>query len=80
MSIERQSFTSIVTTYMDTTFLETVRKMSKQTERIVVFLIQAESRISTTELEIIQQLKISGIITEVLTEKELVATPLEVNI
>lgn len=80
MSIERQSFTSIVTTYMDTTFLETVRKMSKQTERIVVFLIQAESRISTTELEIIQQLKISGIITEVLTEKELVATPIEVNI
>lgn len=79
-SIDRYPFVAIIMTSMDSTFLETVRRISQQAEKVVVIFIQSESRISTIEREIIQQLNVEGTTTEVLTEKELVNIPIEVNI
>lgn len=78
-SIDHYPFVAIIVTDIDQLFLETVRKISKQVEKVIVIFIQSESRISAIELEIIQQLKVEGTITEVLTEKELVSDPIEVN-
>lgn len=80
MGIERHSFVVVVTTDIDTAFYEAVQIVTKQTERLIVLFVQSEKRILQAELEMIQQLKLAGIMTSLLTEKELISTPIEVKI
>lgn len=80
MSIGRCSFVVMITTDIDTTFYETLQRIKKQAGKIIILFIQSESRISSDEREIIQQLNLEGIIVGLLTEKELATTPIEVKV
>src|SRR5699024_9673701 len=80
MSIDRQSFVVVITTHIDTAFYESVQKIGKQMDRLVILFIESEKGILQDELEMIQHLDLKGISTTLLTEKELVTTPIEVRI
>ena len=76
----RQSFVMMITPHLDTSLYESIQKISKQIDKLVIIYIQSEANVLQEQLDVIQQLESKMITTTVLTEKELVNSPIEVRI
>lgn len=70
----------IITTNIDDFYKQTIQELRLRTQQVVVYYIQSSRFIYTKEKEIISQMTKEGIPIYVLTEKQLVGTPLEVSI
>lgn len=70
----------LVITHIDKSLQQLLERANNQTKQMVVFLIQSTNRLSAEEHDFVRQLQWEGIKTCVLTEKELVKDPIEVNL
>lgn len=68
----------IITTVLDDTFKQMIQQLKQQGNRVVLLYIQASSRISQEDRAILQQIQFDGETVQVLTEKQLVESPIEV--
>lgn len=78
--IGRQPFVIMITTHVDNAFFESVQKIGKQMDKLLMIYIQSEKRILQDEHDMLQELGSKGITTILLTERELVTNPIEVNL
>lgn len=70
----------MVTTHLDDGFMEMIKKTRQQAKQVTVLYIQGSKLISDREDHMIQQLRLSGIVINVLTEKQLVHNATEVSV
>ncbi|RYG73123.1 DUF58 domain-containing protein [Lentibacillus lipolyticus] len=70
----------LVTPHMDTAYEQVLRQIKKRTKQLIVMFVQASSLISQEEHMVIQQLRSEGIVVNVLTEKELTRSMIEVTL
>lgn len=68
----------LITTNIDHTFKQTVRQLKQRGNRVKVIYIQPSSRITQEERSLLQQLQFERADIHVLTEKQLVESPIEV--
>lgn len=72
--------TILITTMIDDRFQEAVSQMASRMKRIIVMLIQGSRWIADVEYALIRQMESSGVVVNVLTEKELIHHTVEVNV
>ncbi|WP_174615818.1 DUF58 domain-containing protein [Virgibacillus ihumii] len=70
----------MLTTHFDDGFMEMIQKTNQQAKQVIVLFIQGSALISDREHQIIQQLRLAGIVINVLTEKQLVHNATEVSV
>ncbi|GAA0598898.1 DUF58 domain-containing protein [Virgibacillus siamensis] len=70
----------MVTNHFDDGFMEMIQKARQQAKQLVVLFIQGSALISDRENQIIQQLRLTGIVINVLTEKQLIHNATEVSV
>ncbi len=70
----------LVTTHMDEEYEQILRRIGRRTKQLAVVLVQASSLISQEEQIIVHQLRSEGIVMNVLTEKELASSMIEVTL
>ncbi|GGA75792.1 DUF58 domain-containing protein [Ornithinibacillus halotolerans] len=69
----------ILTTHLDDELKESLQHVRLREKKMLILFIQAENRISAEEYRIIHSLRNEGVGISILTEKELVTDPIEVN-
>ncbi|MBP1970447.1 uncharacterized protein (DUF58 family) [Virgibacillus natechei] len=69
----------LLTTRIDHGFKDSMQQLKKRSKKVIVLLILPAEKISRNEHMLIQQLKSEGVDMRVLTEKELMKTPIEVS-
>ncbi|MFS0674457.1 DUF58 domain-containing protein [Ornithinibacillus sp. 179-J 7C1 HS] len=77
--ITNSYYVIIAITHLDEMLRETLQKMRLREKKLLIIFIQAENRISMEEHRVIQELRNEGIGVSLLTEKDLVVDPIEVN-
>lgn len=70
----------ILTSHLDDFFRQTIQELRLRTSHIVILYIQGSSFVSDREKELMTQMKMEGTRIHMLTENELMTTPLEVSI
>lgn len=80
MAVNRRSFVLIVTTHLEQPFVTSIKQIQQRTSRILIFFVQSAARITAEEKQRIVELESGHITVCVLTEKELVQSPIEVSI
>lgn len=70
----------IVTNQLDEPLKQTIQKLKQRAKQIIIFYIQSAAVITQKEYQYITELQMYGIGVSILTEKQLVKTPIEVNV
>ncbi|MEC5425647.1 DUF58 domain-containing protein [Virgibacillus sp. C22-A2] len=79
MKLESSNIVMIITTRITNSFKETIQKMKQRTKRVVVIYVQSSKLISQTDYLTMQKLQFEGVSVHLLTEKQLMKNPIEVN-
>ncbi|MBS3681210.1 DUF58 domain-containing protein [Ornithinibacillus massiliensis] len=77
--ITNSYFVILVTTHLDHMVRDTLQHMGLREKKLMILYIQSEGRISMEEHRVIQELRNEGVGISLLTEKDLVMDPIEVN-
>jgi len=80
MGVNRRSFVLIITTHLDQPFLTSIKQIQQRTNRILILFIQSTARITAEEHQLIVELESGHTTVCLLTEKELVQSPIEVSL
>lgn len=70
----------IITTNLDEAFKQTIQQMKQRTKRIIVCFIESSNLITEKQHQLIQQLQFEGVIMNVMTEKQLIQSRIEVRV
>ncbi len=70
----------IVTNHLDDPLKQTMKELKQRTKRIIIFYIQSTTTISEQDYQRITELQMHGIGVSILTEKQRVKNPIEVNV
>lgn len=70
----------IITNRLDEPLRQSVKELNQRTKRVIIFFIQSTISITQKEYQIITALQTAGIGVSILTEKQLVKNPIEVNV
>ncbi|MGJ9458412.1 DUF58 domain-containing protein [Oceanobacillus sp. CF4.6] len=78
--MDQGNFVIFITTHIDDFLKQSIQQLKQRTKRVAVIFIQSETLISGGEQQQIQQLRYANIPVQVLTEKQLMKSPIEVSI
>lgn len=70
----------ILTTHIDDFLKQSIQQIQQRTKQTSVIFIQSEAQISKDAYRFIEQLRYANVAVQIITERELVKNPLEVNI
>ncbi|MEN2768105.1 DUF58 domain-containing protein [Ornithinibacillus xuwenensis] len=79
LKITNSFYVVLITTHVDERLKEALQHVRLREKKLMIMYVQAENRISVQEHRIIQQLRHEGIGVSMVTEKDLVQDPIEVN-
>lgn len=70
----------IITTNIDVDFKQSIQQMKQRTKRIIVCFIESSQLITEQQHHFIQQLQFEGVVTNIITEKQLIQNRIEVRV
>ncbi|HLS59961.1 MAG TPA: DUF58 domain-containing protein [Virgibacillus sp.] len=80
MAMNHRSFVLLIITHLDQPFVTSIKQIQQRANRILIIFVQSAAQITAEESQLIIELETGHTTVCVLTEKELIQSPIEVSL